>query len=100
MSQNNAKFPYGKCECDADPYANISSGCCHGEGPAAYMATRDGEETRLCTRCVVSDDNATAQLLVTEADDARVYLDFDLIGAMCLMFELKKEKAKKQESAS
>lgn len=72
------RFPYGRCECRD----GAGSGCCRGEGPAAYEATRGGRTLRLCTRCDLSTD--TTICLVRKEDDMALFLNFDPLGALCL----------------
>lgn len=78
------KYPYGVCECNT---CIIGLGGCGGLGPAAFEVTRKGKRIRLCTRCDFSDDKDKT-LLVTEKDGAKLWLDFDPLGAFCIMGKL------------
>ena len=78
-------YPHGKCEC---PEANGQ--CCGGFGPVAYSVKRDGKELNLCTKCTFPSD-VDQTLLVTKDDSADVYLKFDGLGGLCIMFALAKE---------
>lgn len=75
-----ALFPHGRCECDG-------ATCCGGRGPAAYRVTRKGRSMLVCTKCDLSSDTDKV-LLVTKDDPAQVWMDFDALGAVCIMFKL------------
>lgn len=86
--KKQTKFPYGQCECSD---CSISAGGCGGFGPAAFEVERAGVTMRVCTRCdLTSDKNKT--LLVTPEDNAKLWIDFDPLGAVCIMGELGKKK--------
>lgn len=80
------KFPHGRCECDEGEKRGYR-GCCGGEGPAAFVATRRAMEMLLCTRCVLPSDGRAA-LLVTPADPLDVYVEHDEVGAAIVTLDL------------
>lgn len=86
-------FPAGRCECDGPT-------CCHGRGPAAFEVTRDGKRMKVCTRCDLTSDG-DKKLLVTRDMPAKLFFDFDPLGALCIAFnEIKKDEAAERATLS
>lgn len=76
-----ADWPHGLCECDG-------ATCCGGHGPVAYEVERDdGRVMKVCTRCTLMGDKRST-LLVTGEDESGPLVEFDALGAMCIIFEL------------
>jgi hypothetical protein len=73
---NKSAYPYGLCCCNGTL-------CCNGRGPASFEAFRGGQWIRLCSRCIQKSDER--RLLVTVADDAQIFLDFDALGTYSLI---------------
>lgn len=80
-----SKFPYGMCECDG-------AMCCRGYGPAAFSVVRDGKAMKVCTKCDLSSDTNKV-LLVKKTDKTKIWMDYDPLGAMCIMFKLQESLA-------
>lgn len=80
------KYPHGQCQC---PQA--SGMCCGGLGPAAFRVTRNGTTLLLCTRCDMTSDT-DKQLLVTGDEPADLYVNFDALGAFCIMATLAEQQ--------
>jgi hypothetical protein len=49
---------------------------------------RDGKLMKVCTRCNLSDDERV-RLLVQGSDNAKLWFDYDPLGAMVLSFDMK-----------
>ena len=81
-SQAAAVPPHGYCECAS---GIVSLGCCGGLGPAAFEVTRGGKQVKLCTRCDLSRDEPTRKTLVQPGESLAIYVDFDVLGAWCLV---------------
>lgn len=79
-------YPYGECECD-----DQGCQCDWNPGPAAYTVVRDGKTMKVCTRCDLTSDKPTRKLLVTEDTDPVVFAEYDLLGALHLANEVRKE---------
>jgi hypothetical protein len=77
MDQN--KLEYEKCECHAG---------CHG--PAVYAVTRDGRRINVCTRCTF--DGEDEKLIITRQHDPRTLMNYDALGAYCVMSDLVEAK--------
>ena len=77
-------FPHGTCECTS----GFGSGCCHGQGPAAFQVIRDGKKVRLCTKCDLKSDRPTRVCLVTPAEPIQPYAEFDPLGALCIVVQV------------
>lgn len=80
-------FPYGVCECtDCGPLSE-----CHGMGPAAYSVVRNGVPMNVCTRCDLTSDQSK-RLLVTKQDQADIWMNYDPLGAFCIIGALMEEE--------
>lgn len=83
MSDKEAKYPHGACECTLGGCPS----CSVVPGPAAYVVVRGGKAIRVCTRCDLPTDQAR-QVLVTVADPVGMYFAWDELGAACLACEV------------
>jgi len=73
------------CECtDCHP----TSGCTGENAPVAYLVERDGEQFKVCTRCILPRDRRVERL-IDEETPAEPYFDYDALGAMSLGAEVK-----------
>lgn len=77
------KFPFGECEC------RDGCQCALRPGPAAFAAVRNGRKVKLCTRCDVSSDKPTLELLVQRDTPIGPFLEWDGLGALAIGLEIK-----------
>ncbi len=82
------RMPYGPCECRMKSCRE-----CHGSGPAALEATRNGKRIRLCTKCDLPTDTDIVWL-VKKTDQAEPFAQWDALGFMCMLFRLAEEDEK------
>lgn len=78
-------LPFGPCEC-AD-----TCDCKDKPGPAAYEVERSGKTIHVCTRCDLTSDK-NKRLLLRASDNAKPFIDYDALGAMCILFDLSQER--------
>lgn len=73
----NKKVKIIDCECDG-------SHCCGGRGIAVFSVRRDRKTLRVCTNCDLSGDKHKKILRYVKNIPAKMLIDFDALGAICL----------------
>ena len=79
------KFPYGECEC------RDGCQCKEKPGPAAVILKRDENYLSCCTRCILSEDKVTKNL-IEGTMSAQVFLDVFFEYDPLVMFTLPIQK--------
>jgi hypothetical protein len=77
------------CQCDCGNHS-----CGADLAPVFLLVERDGKEMRVCSRCDLTSDKKLARL-VTKVMPIQPFVDFDILGAMCIpkYFDLPVEAA-------
>lgn len=66
--------------------------CCGGRGIAVFEVTRDGKVMRVCTRCDLGNDKNRKILKYVMKLPGMTLVNFDSLGAMCLMNYIQEKK--------
>ncbi len=87
MSSDDASVTNGierGCEC---PDCDSSTVCTGSSAPVAFLVERDGEEIKVCTRCVLPFDKRL-ETLVDEETPRQPFIDYDAIYAKDLFSDV------------
>ena len=84
------KVQFG-CECKD---CGIMCECTHSCAPVWKIVERKGKQIKVCTRCDLSTDK-TIKLLVDEKTPIKPFMDYDALGAFCIIGEIEKLKNEK-----
>lgn len=88
------KLQFG-CECQD---CNIYSNCGKSIAPVTKLVERNGKRIKVCSRCDLSSDKLI-KLLVNKNTPAKALIDYDALGAMCIMSEISEQsKSRKRKS--
>lgn len=85
------EIEYG-CECRDDCLIHRGDAA---SAPVAYLVKRHTEFLKVCTRCQLSNDTVV-RILVNRDTNAHAFVEYDALGAMCLLLRFQSDEQDKQ----